>query len=339
MVRGKELSRECRAQAVILRKQGQTYQEIATKLRVSLFAVFQACKRHAQLGTFQSRKRSGRPKVTTPADDRAIRRIVLRSPKASSLQVLVRLPSESRHISTRTIRRRLFSGNLKSYTPAKKPKLSPKNIKDRLVFCRKYEKWSEGDWERVMFSDESTFTQFYSYCRHIRRPSGMRYVSKFMVPRVKQAEKVMIWGSISAAGRGALWIMPKDTTITGQVYLQLLKDKLPVFMNVHNTTIFQHDGAPCHQTKAVREWLGQSGYDVLGPWPGNSPDLNIIENAWLFMKRQVALQNPTSLDDLVAKIKQVWVSAITAEYCRKLAHSMPNRIAAVLANKGGHTKY
>ena len=238
MVRGKELTSECRAQAVTLRKQGLTYQEIAKKLHVSLYAVYQACKRYTELGMYHSRKRSGRPRVTTPADDRAIRRIVMRSPKASSLQVLIRLPRTSQSISTCTIRRRLFSGGLKSYSPAKKPKLSPKNIKDRIAFCGKYKRWSPKDWERVMFSDESTFTQFYSYCRHIRRPAGKRYDSKYMVTCVKQAPKVMVWGSVSAFGRGGLWIMPHDTTINGAVCLQVLKDKLPAFMDIHKTTVF-----------------------------------------------------------------------------------------------------
>ena len=133
--------------------------------------------------------------------------------------------------------------------------------------------------------------------------------------------------------------MPPDTTIAGNVYLQVLKEKLPPFMTVHSTSIFQHDGAPCHKTKTISEWLHSCGYDVLGPWPGNSPDLNVIENVWMTLKRLVAPQNPTSSDDLVKKLKEVWVSEISQSYCKKLVHSMPDRIADVLRNKGGHTKY
>lgn len=335
----KELSSECRAQAVILRKNGLCYQEIAKKLGVSYCAVYKAVKRYQELQSFVSRKRSGRPRCTSAQDDRTIARIVKMSPKASSLQVLTRLPRGPRNISTRTIRRRLFDSGLKSYTPAKKPRLSPKNIADRLVFCRKYEKWTAADWEKVLFSDESTFTQFYSFCRHVRRPPGQRNNEKYMVPTVKQAPKVMIWGAMSANGRAGLWFMPKDTTINGQVYLQILKDKLPPFMAIHQTTIFQHDGAPCHKTKAVSEWLDSQGYAVLGPWPGNSPDLNVIEHVWVTMKRKVASLNPTSADDLLNKIKEVWVTEITQDSCKKLVHSMPNRISEVLRNKGRHSKY
>ena len=41
--------------------------------------------------------------------------------------------------------------------------------------------------------------------------------------------------------------------------------------------LFQHDGAPCHKAKVITKWLGEQNIDILGPWPGNSPDLNPIE--------------------------------------------------------------
>jgi len=339
MVRGKEITPEVRAQVDILRQTGLKYRDIAQKLKISVAAAYKTVKRIEELQSFASRKRSGRRKVTTERDDRLISRIVKNSPKASSLSVKVRLPKTLCNVSTRTIRRRLFDNGLKSYTPARKPKLSAKNINDRLLFCKKYQNWTKREWENVMFSDESTFTQFYSYCRHVRRPPNKRYDTKYMVPTVRQAAKVMIWGAVSAAGRAGLWIMPKNTTINGKVYLGVLQDKLPNFMQIHGTTYFQHDGAPCHGTKPVTKWLHDTGYQILGPWPGSSPDLNVIENVWTVVKRKVADRNPTSAEDLQKKIKEAWISEITPEYCQKLVHSMPDRIAAVLKNKGNHSKY
>jgi hypothetical protein len=110
-------------------------------------------------------------------------------------------------------------------------------------------------------------------------------------------------------------------------------------MAVHGTRYFQHDGAPCHGTKLVTDWLHSSGVKILGPWPGNSPDLNVIENVWHVLKRKVAEQNPTSAEDLKKKILQVWTTQITPEYCKTLVHSMPRRITAVLQNRGQPTKY
>ena len=41
--------------------------------------------------------------------------------------------------------------------------------------------------------------------------------------------------------------------------------------------------------------------------PGNSPDLNIIENCWTIVKKEVAAINPSSMTDLIAVIKAAWI--------------------------------
>ena len=87
------------------------------------------------------------------------------------------------------------------------------------------------------------------------------------------------------------------------MYLEVLKSKVPSFMEIKRCSHFQHDGAPCHQTKAVKKWLGEAGIEILGPWSGNSPDLNPIENCWVLLKQKVAAHNPTSLSDLKQAIK------------------------------------
>ena len=148
-----------------------------------------------------------------------------------------------------------------------------------------------------------------------------------------------MWGAISGKRRSGLWLMPEETTKYGAPYLDVLKQKLPPFMAIHDCNTFQHDGAPCHQTKAVKEWLAQNNIEFLSPWPGNSPDLNPIENCWLLLKRKVAARNSTSLKELKKAIVSVCVEEISPEYCEKLCLSMRARIANVIASKGKHTKY
>jgi transposase len=211
--------------------------------------------------------------------------------------------------------------------------------RDRIAFCKKYKDWTEDQWLSVIFSNESTFTQFSSSTRHVRRPFGQRYNTRYVVPTVRQAPTTMVWGCFSGRGRGALWFMPKNTTMNGTVYLGVLQGKLLQHMRILRSTVFQHDGAPCHRTAAVTRWLADHNVDVLGPWPGSSPDLNPIENMWRMMKEKVSHRNPTSEASLADAIKEVWVKEVTPAFCTRLARSMPSRIRAVLAAKGQHTKY
>ena len=133
--------------------------------------------------------------------------------------------------------------------------------------------------------------------------------------------------------------MPKNTTINSHTYLQILQNKLPTFLPITNSCYFQHDGAPCHRGRNVIKWLNDEHIQTIGPWPGNSPDLNIIENCWCILKRKVSTLNCSSLTSLKAAITQIWCSEITEEYCEKLADSMPDRLETVLRNNGKHTKY
>ena len=62
--------------------------------------------------------------------------------------------------SARTVRRRLLEDGVVSRRAAKKPLLPRKNIRDRLIFCKRYRAWTAEDWGKVIFSDESPFGLF-----------------------------------------------------------------------------------------------------------------------------------------------------------------------------------
>lgn len=166
MVRGQELTIATRAQVMLLHNMGQSQRQVATTLNISRCAVRRCISRSKEGDPedFRSRKRSGRPKATSLRTDNAIKLMARRSPRSSSVKIQSQLPLADR-ISKQTIRRRLFNCGLKSRRPAKKPLLSKKNIRDRLVFCRKFKNWTADEWENVFFSDESTFTQFYAFTR------------------------------------------------------------------------------------------------------------------------------------------------------------------------------
>ena len=74
-------------------------------------------------------------------------------------------------------------------------------------------------------------------------------------------------------------------------------------------------------------------------WPGNSPDLNPIENIFGIMKRELGKVNTQRSDILIAEVQRVWNEQVTPELCSKLARSMPRRIRMVIEKAGGSIKY
>ena len=98
------------------------------------------------------------------------------------------------------------------------------------------------------------------------------------------------------------------------------------------------DDTPCHRSKIVSEFLKEKKIKVLD-WPGNSPDLNTIENLLEVLKNKVADKQPSSAEDLKDVIKEVWICELSPVYCCTLVESMPRSLEMVITNHDGHTKY
>ena len=59
-------------------------------------------------------------------------------------------------------------------------------------------------------------------------------------------------------------------------------------------------------------------------WPGNSPDLDRIENLSTLIKMKVSTSNPTTLDELNQTIKEIWCKDIDQNVCKNLTISIPS---------------
>ena len=98
------------------------------------------------------------------------------------------------------------------------------------------------------------------------------------------------------------------------------------------------DSASCHRTNKVKEWHEQQGIQKID-WPGNSPDLNLIENIWGYMKQIIRKRTIRNKKSLIENIHQIWQNEIPDSLVQNLCQSMPRRLQCVITNKGGNTKY
>ena len=144
----------------------------------------------------------------------------------------------------------------------------------------------------------------------------------------------MIWGCISRNSRSQLKIYETGVHVNGKLYERLLRERLQSEMLQHQADVFMRDNFPCHRASRVSRFFWEENIQVL-VWP----DINPIEIAWFLLKRKVGQMLPKGQDDLERKISLAWESAITPEYCKKIVVSMPDRIAEVIKNRRGPTKY
>ncbi|GFT83171.1 transposable element Tcb2 transposase [Trichonephila clavipes] len=148
--------------------------------------------------------------------------------------------------------------------------------------------WHDKDvdfWRSVCFSDESTFEILQNKAQFVRRRRGEKFHSDCVAQTVKHPTKIMIWSVISSKGTGCLDVV--KGMIRQDQYKNLLIPQLEEWFSNGESYIFMQDGAPCHTARSIKAFLAEQNVLLLD-WPGNSPDMNTIENVWELMKREVA---------------------------------------------------
>lgn len=175
----------------------------------------------------------------------------------------------------------------------------------------------------------------------VRRRPGERYKKDCLHQVVKHPPSLMIWSCISSEGPGPIYFV--DGTMRQQQYKYVLSDVLLPYINslpyVRTYYTFMQDGAPCHTARTIANFLEEEYMDVL-PWPGNSPDLNPIENCWAYLKSKVYSRPNPNIHVLKENIKDIWNNdeELKASIISCIS-SMPRRIQKVIKNKGNCLDY
>ena len=157
---------------------------------------------------------------------------------------------------------------------------------------------------------------------------------------VKHSPSCIYWGCFSRKGVGPIVLLSESATGNSHVTI-LRKYVVPAMRRTfsNNDGWFQEDNARPHKSKVAMSFQAENNLRML-TWPAQSPDLNPIENLWAEVKKSIRAYKkpPSNLSVLDRYVKKAWqkIPKCTIE---NLIDSMPRRIQAVIAAKGGPTKY
>lgn len=282
-------------------------------------------------GKWKASKPPGRQKSTSERSDR----LLLRLAKKHNFSSIRELQMWRMNVSLSTIYRRLVKAGFRKRRPYICPLLQPRHKIRRLNWAMTRCTWRSA-WSKVIFSDESRFTR-YSNDRRITvwRKAGERFDDRHIVNQIQgKGGSVHFWGAIWKGGRSQLRCLRRS--VNSHSYIALLKD---FFENEAPPRFkFQDDNAPAHRSSNVIAFHEDRGTPTMS-WPAQSPDMNPIEHVWDLIGRKIR-DGPT-LPDLMSvenAVMREW-SNMSQEFVDRLIDSMPRRIGAVIAAKGGHTRY
>ena len=322
---------------------GWTYAQIAENQRLGVSTVWDICHAPAT-----PKKRKGRP-------------LTIDTPKRRLLVATATQDAEHRQMSYRDIAdicgiragdkalRKAFA--LEGYhrrKARKKPFLTDLQKQKRLRFALEHQHWTPEDWRRVIWTDECYV--WLSGARGtvwITRCAGEEYEDACISPQFKQRNAIMIWGGILGGNKTPLVIWERDDwgTITALSYCtNVLTPVLWPFWQEQSARAGQplwlmEDGASAHRARYTRALQAQYAMPILS-WPPILPDLNPIENVWHSLKGILEARRPRirGKQEMRTAVLEAW-DQLDPNQILEYVDSMPDRIQAVLAANGGHTRW
>ncbi|GFX02030.1 transposable element Tc3 transposase [Trichonephila clavipes] len=217
-------------------------------------------------------KNSGRPRGTTPADDRYIVLQARRNRRQTAGEIARHTTQATgRPISRFTVARRLHSDGLFARRPVRCVPLTPAHRRRRSLWCRELRNWRDNEWGRVLFTDESRFSLGSDSHRIlIWRERGSRNPPSNIIERDRYGGRgVLVWGGIMLGSHTDLHIFDAGSVNGTRYCNEILLPYVRLFRGTMGLQfLFMDDNAPCHRTVAA-EQLSESEDIERMDWPAS----------------------------------------------------------------------
>ncbi|GFW61493.1 transposable element Tcb2 transposase [Trichonephila clavipes] len=286
---------------------------------------------------------SGRPRGTTPADDRYIVLQARRNRRQTAGEIARHTTQATgRPISRFTVARRLHGGGLFARRPVRCVPLTLAHRRRRSLWCREHWNWRDNEWRHVLFTDESRFSlSSDSHRILIWRERGSRNHPSNIIERDRYGGRgVLVWGGIMLGSRTDLHIFDAGSVNGTRYCNEILLPYVRLFRGAMVLQfLFMDDNAPCHRTVAAEQLLESEDIERMD-WPARSPDLNPIEHVWDFLGRRLAARTlpPVTIRELRLALQDEW-AAMPQQLIDTLILSMGRRCETCLAVRGDHIPY
>lgn len=266
-------------------KKGESHISIAKKFNVSRSTIVRVIGLAKQ--GIVTRKKTVRPTKLATSDIENIKEHVQNFPFLTEREVLKSL---NLNVCEHTLRKYLSKSGIQRRVSPKKFIIKDLNKEERIVFARANMNKSYEDWNRFVFTDESGIDNSGFHRRHVWRPRNSRFDQQFVYKAPNKTLRLNFFSYVSSKGTGPLYFYERmDSSTYCQVVTEMI-DNLEVEFGQENFFII-HDIARFSQSKFVEDYFRIKNYSkYFIKIPAYSPDINIIENLWAFLKMKRRMQ-------------------------------------------------
>lgn len=227
-----------------------------------------------------------------------------------------------------TVRNVLSKRNIKSYLAKNEPLVNSAQFNLKKRWCQITKNLDQHQWNNIIFTDEKTLQNYHNGTVKVYRERGTQS-EKHIYRRTLNRFKINLFGYITSNGLGNLYVF--DKILDTEKYINYLHHTIlpDVIEDFGPRFIWQQDGAGPHVSKLALDYFSKINANLL-VWPPSSPELNIIENVWSRLQKEVnelifTEGLPSTQDDLIEYAFRAWYS-IGNEFVVNLYKSLPGRV-------------